>query len=90
MRYSQEKVALFDMDTYYVSMVSAMTWMRGRQNRFTEEKYTEKYTTNTSIPHPSVSVVKDWECIRDKYSAINILTLPMHLLTGTITSSFCI
>lgn len=81
------------MDTYlwnFVTLLPAgvMPWVRGRENRFMEEKHTEKYTTNTSVPHPSVSIVKDWECIKDTYSAINILIIPIHPLTDTIPSNF--
>lgn len=47
MRYSQKKVALFDMDTYPVKLHNTVLCRccdmgEGRQNMFMEEKYTEK------------------------------------------------
>lgn len=42
------------------------------QNRFMEEKYTEKNTTSTSVPHPSVSVKTE--------NALGISTLPSVFL----------
>lgn len=92
MRYSQKKVAFFDMDTCPVKLHNTVLCRcydmgEGRENRFRKEKYTEKCTTHTSVPHPSVSIAKDWECTRDMYSAISIFAIPTHLLMDTIPSS---
>lgn len=87
MRYSQKRWLFFTWTLIPWNFLTlfpagAVTQVRGRQNRFMGEKYT------TSVPHPSVSIVKNWECIRDMYSAINAPTIPTYLLMDSIPSSF--
>ena len=69
----------------------SFTWVRA--DRTSSRKRNPLAHTDTSKSHPALkdldlSIVRDWECIRDMYSAVNILSLLMHLLRDTIPFSF--
>lgn len=98
MRYSQRRwlfltwtLNLWNFLLLLTVGAGSFTWVR--RDRTDSWKKKTLAPTNTSKSHlglkdPTPSIVRDSDCSKDMYSAVNTLSLPMHLLKNTILFSF--